>query len=163
MATKIAIKRTSVAGRTPNTSVLDTGELALNITDRKLFSSNGSVIFEIGANVSAITVTSDTVLQSETETLTTVTQTEIASFPIATYGGAKIIIQATRGSDRHITELLVTHDGTTAFATEYATITSNTSLFETEVDINGGNVRILATGSSANSTVYKIYETLMKV
>lgn len=60
MATKIAIKRTSVTGRTPNTSVIDTGELALNLTDRKLFSSNGSVVFEIGANLSSLSVTGST-------------------------------------------------------------------------------------------------------
>jgi hypothetical protein len=56
MATKIAIKRTSVAGRTPNTSILDTGELALNITDQKLFSSDGTNIFELGANLSSLSV-----------------------------------------------------------------------------------------------------------
>jgi hypothetical protein len=60
MATKISIKRTSVAGRTPNTSILDTGELALNITDRKLFSSNGSFIFEVGANLSSLSVSGNT-------------------------------------------------------------------------------------------------------
>jgi hypothetical protein len=52
MSNKIQIKRTSVTGRTPNTttsangSYIDTGELALNITDGKMFSSNGSVFFE---------------------------------------------------------------------------------------------------------------------
>lgn len=62
MANKLQIKRTSVTGRVPNTTnsgnthFIDTGELALNLTDGKLFSSNGSVSFEVGANLSTITV-----------------------------------------------------------------------------------------------------------
>lgn len=62
---KIQIKRTSVTGRTPNTttsangSFIDTGELALNLTDGKMFSSNGSVFFEVGANLTNLTVSSN--------------------------------------------------------------------------------------------------------
>jgi Collagen triple helix repeat (20 copies) len=46
----IQIKRTSVSGRIPNTSILQTGELALNMADGILYSSNGTAVFEIGAN-----------------------------------------------------------------------------------------------------------------
>ena len=47
----IQIKRTSVSGRAANTSILSNpGELALNMTDGILYSGNGSVVFEIGAN-----------------------------------------------------------------------------------------------------------------
>jgi hypothetical protein len=57
MANKFQVKRTTVSGRTPNTTssgnsrFIDTGELALNLPDGKLFSSNGSVYFEVGANL----------------------------------------------------------------------------------------------------------------
>lgn len=62
MANKFQVKRTSISGRTPNTTnsgnthFIDTGELALNLTDGKMFSSNGSVSFEIGANLENIRV-----------------------------------------------------------------------------------------------------------
>jgi hypothetical protein len=56
MASVVKIKRTSVSGRYPNTSILNTGELALNLADGKLFSSNGFSVFEIGANLSTLTV-----------------------------------------------------------------------------------------------------------
>lgn len=47
----IQIKRTSVSGRAANTTTLSNpGELALNMTDGILYSGNGSVVFEIGAN-----------------------------------------------------------------------------------------------------------------
>ena len=55
----IYVKRTSVSGRTPNTTgsyatnsqYIATGELALNLPDQKLFTSNGTTYFEIGSNV----------------------------------------------------------------------------------------------------------------
>ena len=64
MANKFQIKRTSVSGRTPNTTnvsntaYIDAGELAVNLTDRKLFTSNGSAYFEVGSNLSTLTVSS---------------------------------------------------------------------------------------------------------
>lgn len=53
---KIQVKRTSTTGRTPNTTnvanaqYIDAGELALNMADGILYSSNGSALIEIGAN-----------------------------------------------------------------------------------------------------------------
>lgn len=51
MASIVKIKRSAVQGRAPTTSNLETGELALNTRDGKLFSANSSTVFEIGANV----------------------------------------------------------------------------------------------------------------
>lgn len=65
MANLFQVKRTTVSGRTPNTSdpantqYIDTGELALNLTDGKMFSSNGSAQFEVGANLANLKVTSE--------------------------------------------------------------------------------------------------------
>ena len=54
----IQIKRTSVSGRAANTTTLSNpGELALNMTDGILYSGNGSVVFEIGANTTNTRVT----------------------------------------------------------------------------------------------------------
>lgn len=63
MATQFQIKRTSVSGRTPNTTssgnstYIAAGELAINLTDGKLFSSNGSTLIEAGSNLSSLNVT----------------------------------------------------------------------------------------------------------
>lgn len=56
MAAKFLVKRSSVSGQSPNTSQLTTGELALNLTDGIMYGSNGSVIFEIGSNVTSLSV-----------------------------------------------------------------------------------------------------------
>jgi hypothetical protein len=47
----IQVKRTSVSGRAANSTTLpNPGELALNMTDGILYSTNGATVFEIGAN-----------------------------------------------------------------------------------------------------------------
>jgi len=62
MSTKVQIKRTAITGRTPNTTnsgnsaYIDAGELAINLTDGKMFSSNGTVSFEVGSNLSFLAV-----------------------------------------------------------------------------------------------------------
>lgn len=50
MASTLKIKRSSVQGKAPTTSNLTTGELALNIRDGKIFTSDGTNIVELGAN-----------------------------------------------------------------------------------------------------------------
>lgn len=62
MATQLQIKRSSITGRTPNTtssgnsSYIGAGELAINLTDGKLFSSNGTALIYIGSNVATLNV-----------------------------------------------------------------------------------------------------------
>jgi hypothetical protein len=61
-----------------------------------------------------------------------------------------------------ISELLVAHNGSTASATEYGVVyTGSSSIVTYDVDISAGNVRLMATRATANSTQYKISETLM--
>lgn len=61
----IQLKRTSVSGRAANTSTLSNpGELALNMTDGILYSTNGSVVFEIGANNTNSTVSGNLTVKS---------------------------------------------------------------------------------------------------
>ena len=94
----------------------------------------------------------------QTLTTTAVTQVAIASYAVATYGGVKVVITAhdSVATERSITEIIITHDGTTAVATEYAQVNTATALATFDVDISGGNVRILATPASTNSTAFTV-------
>ena len=57
----IQVKRTTVAGKTPNTTnvansqYIAEGELAINLPDGVLYSSNGSALIEVGARLSSLT------------------------------------------------------------------------------------------------------------
>ena len=51
MATTIIIKNSSVAGKVPDASALETGELAINLVDQKLYSKDaGGNVFELGGS-----------------------------------------------------------------------------------------------------------------
>jgi O-glycosyl hydrolase len=100
-------------------------------------------------------------LDTDTATLTTTSQTSIATFAVATFDAAKVVITANNGTDTYITELLVAHDGTTAVATEYGQLSTDTFTVAYDVDISGGNVRILATPPAVTSTTFKVIKTLM--
>ena len=261
---KIQIKRTTISGRTPNTtnsantSYIDAGELAVNLTDRKIFSSNGTDSFEVGSNLTSLsvstivasgatgtngqvltsngtatywntpataesgnvavksftyTITSNTsiitgeddfaevlsytagfenvfingikvigggqdyttsnataitlsanvesgeVVQilafnpltsfvetySNTASITSNAAMVADSFGKTTYRTAKYLVSITSNSQYHATEVLVVHDGTTAYSTEYATIFSNNSLGIISANLNNANVELIVT------------------
>jgi hypothetical protein len=56
MASVIKIKRSAISNTPPNTSNLDTAELAINTADGVLYSKGAGGVFEIGANVSSLTI-----------------------------------------------------------------------------------------------------------
>jgi hypothetical protein len=98
-------------------------------------------------------------LDSATATLTTTTQTSILAISATTFGSAKYLIQAYDSvtGERQVSELLVLSDGTTATSTEYAILFTGSAPIATFVtDISGGNIRLLATSASTNSTQYKV-------
>ena len=64
--TTFKLRRSSVAGKSPNTSTLSIGELAINLTDRKLYSSDGTNIFETGSNLTSLAVFSSIVIGNST-------------------------------------------------------------------------------------------------
>ena len=94
----------------------------------------------------------------QTQTTTATTQVTVASYNATTYDGVKVVITMhdSVATERSITEILITHDGTTAVATEYAQVNTATALATFDVDISGGNVRILATPASTNSTAFTV-------
>ena len=89
--TVFKLRRSSVAGKSPNTSTLSIGELAINLTDRKLYSSDGTNIFETGSNLTSLAVFSDIAIGNSTVN-TTVNSTafsgtaNLASYVIANNG-----------------------------------------------------------------------------
>jgi hypothetical protein len=59
----------------------------------------------------------------------------------------------TSGSNFHATEVLLIHDGTTVYMTEFGTIFSNASLGTIDGDINSGSVRLLVTPANVSTQV----------
>ena len=59
MAAVVKIKRSSVQNRVPTTSQIEAGELALNTRDGVLYSTDGSSVFQVGANTQNQNITNN--------------------------------------------------------------------------------------------------------
>lgn len=62
--TRFQHKRSTVSGVSPTTSDIATAELAINVADRKLFTSNGTSVFELGSNLVNLSVTGNATINA---------------------------------------------------------------------------------------------------
>ena len=125
---------------------------SLNTTDDVTFNT-------VSVTAGSLTIDSVSKLETASQTLATTTQTAIDTFATTDYRSCKYIVQATDtvSSEYQVAEILLIHDGTTAYITTYSSIHTGASEIVTfDADVNVGNVRLLATGASANSTQYKV-------
>ena len=114
----------------------------------------------------SLTVNAD-IIQSESKfvsiTQTTASTSEVAilTFAHASFAAAEVLITATDATNRHMTKLLITHNGSTAIATEYGVVYTSTELATFDVLISASNLQLRATPASSSSTVFKIVATLI--
>jgi len=277
MASILKIKRSAVQGKAPTTSDLELGELALNTRDGKIFSSDGSSIFEIGSNnavskvgtltvgntnpftfpttdgssgqllktdgsgniswqnegnsttvrqfnftasnnqtvfegtddfgqtlvhdknnlnvhlngillkantdytytsnTSSITLTDstgaddllcvqaysgaiswvnvDADITTNTHTTSSVTETVVDSWGTGDYRSAKYIVQMTNNANNtyQTSEVMVLHDGTDTFLSEYGVVKTLNTLGSIDSDVDGGSVRLKVTPINSNTTI----------
>ena len=59
----------------------------------------------------------------------------------------------TQNSRYHVTELLLTHDGTNVYTTQYAEVITESDLGTIDADINTGSVRLLVSPNYTNTTI----------
>ena len=86
-----------------------------------------------------------------------------SSVPIASYRSVDYTIQATEGGNYHTTKITALHDGSTAYYNEYASIYNSSAAATYDVDVSGGNLRLLATPASSGITTYNIIFDAIKV
>ena len=115
-------------------------------------------------NIDAIDINETTLVGSATSSLTTVASTPIyTGLSTTIYRSVEYTIQATEGTNFHSTKILALHDGTTAYHSEYGTIFNNSSVATFDVDVSGGNIRLVAVGATSDQTDYVINFTATKL
>ena len=97
------------------------------------------------------------------QTTTSTSQFALLSLDLSVYRSVEYQIQVVEGSKYHTTKILAIHNGTAAVSNEYGTLNIGASTATFDVDINGSNLRLLATPASSNSTVFKVKFTAIKV
>ncbi len=102
----------------------------------------------------------------DTSTITTSATTAnqvLDTFAAASFRTAKYMIQVhdTANNDYHTSEILLVHDGITAYMTEYAIVYTDASLASFNADVSGGNVRLLVTPVNSTNTIRVVRTTLV--
>jgi len=139
-----------------------------NIVTGVVTTISGTDLTYTNANVSGIITapthdTTSTRTGSATATTTTTSQTSIHTISRNQYRSVEYLVQAVEGTNFHTTKILVVHDSTNAYLTEYGTVYNNGTVASYDVDISGANIRLLATPASSSSTTFKISFTSIVV
>ena len=116
----------------------------------------GSVV-EVVSLAAATLLNQALEIQTESIVLSTTSADQpVAAFSATDYRTAKFLVQMSHASaGYHVTEVLLIHNGSTVFTTEYGTIFTNSSLGSVDASINigSGNVELLVTPANTNTTV----------
>lgn len=126
---------------------------------------NTSVTNTVSAG--AITIDSTGELNTSTQAVSVNTITTVDSFDKTAYRTAKYLIQVTQGSKHTSSEVLLVHDGTTSYMSEYAVIELGASRIPMTVStsISSGNVllRVTITDAATTNATVKVARTLIAV
>ena len=96
-----------------------------------------------------------------TETINTVNPSVLDTWSISLYRSAKYLIQIVQGSDSQISEVIMLYDGTTSKVSEFAILTSASSLASFDGDVNSGNARLIVEMTASTSATIKMERVLI--
>ena len=132
---------------------------------------SGTVFFDGSADVSMTTtgslglvraadnklpLTHGGLVSSSLTTATTAADQVVDSFATTAYRTAEYLVQATSGAFYHSTKILLLHDGTNVWITEYGEVWTSARLLTLSASISGGNLSLLATPTNAATTIRSI-------
>tara|TARA_B100000965_G_scaffold257826_1_gene217238 strand:- start:3181 stop:4095 length:915 start_codon:yes stop_codon:yes gene_type:complete len=108
-----------------------------------------------GANDSHITSAGSTIASTSIQVLDT--------FAIASFRASEYFIAITQGSAFQSSKVMVGHDGTNAYITQYGTLVSGSTLGTFTAAVNGANVELKVTMGSATSASLKVIRQTVNV
>ena len=118
---------------------------------------------QIGGVGSELYVGTQTAVTGTTTTVATTSETVTDQFSTSEFRSAEYLVQITQGSSYQVSKILLVHDGTTPYITEYGTLLSGSTLGTLDVDITGGTARLLVTMANATSASVKVSRTSITI
>jgi hypothetical protein len=97
---------------------------------------------------------------SNTYTTSSTTQVSVDSFSTTTYRSVKYLLQVTSGSDYHVLESRILHNGINVWMNQYGEIITGTSLGTFDATITSGVLNLLFTGTNDVSTIKLVREAI---
>jgi hypothetical protein len=155
----IKIRRTTTAGKVPSITDIAVGEFAFNLTDRKAFTSDGSVTFEIGANTSFNIIGANSTVNGVKNdfiqfTTTAATTQTVDSWPIASWRTGKYDISIKdNNANNHMSAAATLLYSGVATLSVYGVVYSNTYMGTFTATANATSAILQFTPVSTNTTV----------
>jgi hypothetical protein len=154
--TRIKHRRSSTPNAVPNTTDLTLGELAINDADGFVFlrrtDAAQSVDEVVRLRASSVLGSGDNFVFKRILVSSAGNQL-VDSFLATEYRTVKYVIQFAYSGNFHSIELLLLHDGSLVYSTEYAIVQTNMNLGNITAIIESGLVKLLVTPAFANTTV----------
>lgn len=115
---------------------------------------SGSVV-EVVSLATASLINQALEIQTNEQVLTTTaTDQAVETYSASDYRTGKFLVQMSHATAGYsAAEVLLTHDGSSAYYTVYGEIYSTASLGSISADLNGGQVRLLVSPTNTNTTV----------
>ena len=165
-STAISIATGNATGATSNSGAvtIDTGTATGTTGAITIGGTNASTI-TLGKAQTRVNIGADAALSTRSTSTSVATATVVDSFALATFRSCEYLVQITQGSSHQITKILLVHDGTTAFITEYGTVVTSGSSPIAPLDavINGANIELQVTTGNTNAHTIKVTRTAMIV
>lgn len=103
------------------------------------------------------------IVKEITASTSSLDQVVVHELPILQFTSVKYLTQVANGEERQVSEIRVFHNETTAFMTEYGSMTSTGSkLALFNADIQGGNLRLLATPQQGGLTTFQLHSQALR-
>jgi hypothetical protein len=125
--------------------------------------SNASPTFSSITSNGSINIGTTNIVSITSNTLTTVSTSQVTvdSFPISIYRSAKYFVQMISGTNYHIIELNVIHDGANTSLAQYGEVILGSALGLFEATIDSSNLQLLFTPNNTVTVVKLVRTTLM--
>lgn len=148
------------------TKVYDDSAGTITLSIGQSVATDASVTFGNVAS-GAITLDSTGELNTSTQVVNVDTVTTVDSFDKTVYRTAKYLVQVTQGSKYTTSEVLLAHDGTDSYMSEYAVIELGASRIpmtvSTSISANNVLLRVTITDAASTNATVKVARTLIAV
>lgn len=164
---------TANAGSYISWSLTNTGSTSIYEAMR-LYNGNLGVGASVGIPSANLTVAGSTSIQNTSNTASygttiiqattaTTAQTAIDTWSTSAYRSAKYMVQMTQGSNYHVIELKLLHDGTTVFLTQYGEITTGVNLGTFDATISGSTLSLFINPTSSTSMTINLVREAISI
>ena len=109
-----------------------------------------------GSTVSGVFYNNTLLASYTSNAITSVATQNLDSFSGATYRSAKYFAQVTMGTNIHVSEISIMHDGTKAYLSEYGILTNNGQLGTFDATYSGGTATLTWAANTTTSHVVKL-------